>query len=122
FLQAYALYQGGKIKGCASFCADNPLLQHSTLHTDALLAGGDCQAAAHDPGLAKVWEDPWHALALSVALALDGQGDDAATWRTKGLEKLQARTPEWKLAAKFLNAEVPPSIDALSRLFMMPGE
>jgi hypothetical protein len=122
FFRAEALYQQGKLKECADLCVKNPVLKHSPIHAAARLAMGDAKAAAGDPALAKVWQDPWHALALSVSFAVDGQAAEAAKWRSKAVDILQAREAGLKRAGKLLGAEASPASDDIARLFLAPNE
>jgi hypothetical protein len=116
-LRAYALYQTGKAEECEALCAQTPALHNSPLRAEALLALGKARQAADDPAFAKVWEDPWNALALSVAFSLDGQSDDAARWRDRAREKL--RHPR---AADALGATKAPSRETLASVHLRTSE
>lgn len=117
YLRANALYQAGKAEECAALCAETPALQQTPTRAQALLALGKARQAADDPGFAKVWDDPWNALALSVAFSLDGQAADAARWRDRAREKSgQPRL------AEMLDAATAPSLESLSSLHLRTSD
>jgi hypothetical protein len=111
YLKSFMLYQTGKAQECAAYCAETPLLQQTPIRAQALLAAGKARQAADDPDLAKVWHDPWQALALSLAFSLAGQDDDAARWRERARHGFQLEAP-----AQYLNATAAPSVKDLARV------
>jgi hypothetical protein len=121
-VKALTLYQAGKLAECEAVCAQTPLLQASAARAQALLAMGKADQAAADPELAKVWDDPWTALALCVALQLDGHAAAAGTWRSKALGRLPQEGRDGKRVAALLAAAEAPAADSVSRLSIMPGE
>lgn len=110
-VRAYALYQQGKAPECEALCAAAPALQHAPIHAFALMSLGKARQAADDAQFARVWDDPWSALALSLALSLDGRADDAARWREHARTKFQPHR-----LGEVLGATEPPSLDAIARL------
>ncbi len=119
--KAFALYQAGQLKECEALCEQTPALQHTPTRVDALLALGSAKKVADDPGFAKVCEDPWNALALSLALSLDTK-DDPARWRSQAVEKFQAGAADWKRIAKIVGAAEAPSLKDLAQLHARPAE
>jgi hypothetical protein len=112
-LRSAALYMEGKAQECEALCAQTESQRHGPVRAEALLALGKAREAADDPAFAKVWDDPWHALALSVAFGLEGRADDAAKWRDRARGKLkQARV------AGLLAAAEPPPADGLAALHL----
>jgi hypothetical protein len=107
-IRALGLYQAGKVRECEELCRDTDLLQRAPARTYALMAAGKAREAAADAGLAPALEDSWNALALSLALSLEGDPKEAARWRERAAEKCgQPRL------AKALTAESPPAIESL---------
>jgi hypothetical protein len=111
--RAHALYQEGKAEECAALCEQTATLQQTPIRAEALLALGKVRQAADDPGLAKVWDDPWNALALSVAFSLAGQADDAARWREQTRKK--SRQPR---LAKILDTAKAPALESIASLHL----
>jgi tetratricopeptide (TPR) repeat protein len=108
-MHAMTLYQEGKAEQCEALCAQTPGLRNTAIHAQALLARGKAKQAADDPAFAKVWEDPWAALALSVAFRLGGQADDAARW----WDRARAKMNEYGVA-EVMGAANPPTLEAVS--------
>jgi tetratricopeptide (TPR) repeat protein len=121
-VQAHSLYQTGNIDQCNALCAQTPLLREAPIHADALVAKGNYQAIASDTHFTGVWEDPWRALALSIAFGLDGRTGDADKWRKHAIQKLEELTPHDKHAGAILASDTAPSTDVLTRLFLAPSQ
>jgi hypothetical protein len=94
-------------------CKESPVLQPTPTRAHALLALGRAREAADDPGLAKDWDDPWNALALSVAFSVAGKGDDAARWRERAREKM--KEPH---VADLLGAAKAPALKGLPNMHL----
>jgi tetratricopeptide (TPR) repeat protein len=115
---ATGLYVSGKAEECQRLCLDNPAIRPSVLHVQALLALGRVKEAADDGSFAKVWEDPWSTLSVSLGFALDGRTDDAALWRERACQKLETMSKDTRRAAKVLRADKPVPLDELERIYL----
>jgi tetratricopeptide (TPR) repeat protein len=116
-LHAITLYQQGKVEACEALCTQTPELRDAAIHAQALLALGKARQAADDPALAKVWEDPWAAVALSVTFRLGGQADEAARWWARALGEMNEHG-----VSELMAAAKPPTLEALSSLHLRINE
>ena len=119
-LKALGLYYGGSLKECAAFCDTNFQIKPSPPHLHALLGLGRMKEATDEAVFKAAWQDPFNALAVSVAFALEGKRDDSARWREQAagaIKKFGGKTDVGK-AAELLTATKPPSIEEVRRYFV----
>jgi tetratricopeptide (TPR) repeat protein len=87
----------------------------------ALAAMGRPQDAVKDAGLAKALQEPWHALALSLAFSLSGSEAEAAKWRQQASAALEGQDADSKRAAALLRSATPPTRTQLDEFVMYPS-
>jgi tetratricopeptide (TPR) repeat protein len=119
-LKVLALYLKGNAQECEALCQGQPDMQGARAH--ALFAMSQAKKAAEDPDLKSTWDDPWNALALSLALQLDGAAEEATAWRGKALEAMRREHGDLKRAAQALSADKPPTVASLSNISVRPHE
>jgi tetratricopeptide (TPR) repeat protein len=119
-IEATALYQAGRIDECERVCRMVEALAPSSLHAQALLALGKVDAALTEPSFAKVWEEPFNALAMSLALRLAGMDDQAARWRDRACAMLDTLTSDTRHAAAVLRAKSPVPLQDLDHVLLDP--
>ena len=71
---------------------------------------------ADDPGFQKQCDEPFNAMALSLAWELDGQESEADKWRERAAKALDSQGADERRLAKILRATEPPSLDVIPRL------
>ena len=92
---------------------------HFRLH--ALLAQGRPQEAVKDPALQQSLEEPWNALAVSVAFGLASNQAEGAAWREKACTALDKLDADSRHAAAFLRAEKPLKNSQFDDLVLEPS-
>jgi hypothetical protein len=120
-VRAVALYEIGKFADCEQLCGRLDLLRDSALRVQTLLAMRQAEQAAGNAAFAKTWDDGWSALAVSLALGLDGRAEESARWRERAISKLETAGSEPRQAARILGATAPVAGEDLSRLIIDPG-
>jgi tetratricopeptide (TPR) repeat protein len=121
-IRALAYYQAGKLDECETLCRNNMQLRSSTLRAHALLAQGKAKEVLSDTSFEPALQGPWPALAVALALALDGDEAGASSWRERACKELDKLTPDYRRAAAILRADAPTSLADLNRVFLEPGE
>lgn len=116
-MKALRHYLKGEAQACLDACGQLPGLQDSPIRAHALMALGKARQAAEEPALANIWNDPWNALALSVAFSVNGQPDEAAQWRDRARDK--SRQPH---VAEVFAAAQAPSLESLGKLRLRIAE
>ena len=85
---------------------------------------GDPVAAAADPDLPKLLNEPYHAytlgLALSLSFSLKGATDDADKWREVAADSMSKADKDNVLGAKLLRATTAPTDEQLHEVVMLP--
>lgn len=120
-LRPAALYQAGKAEECAQACRQVPPPALDPVRAQAMLARGQAAEAVGDKGLERVWNDPWNALALALALSLDGRDGEAATYRERAAAKLAETADEFRRAATVLRKAEPVPVADVARLVIDPS-
>jgi tetratricopeptide (TPR) repeat protein len=87
-----------------------------------LLISGKADEAAADATLANAWTDPWKALALSLALDLGGNREQAAVWREKACDALAQLGFDEVRAAELLRSPQPPELADLDEVELQPSD
>jgi hypothetical protein len=87
----------------------------------ALVAAGRPKDAAQDPALQEALNEPWTALALSVAYSLSGDAKQAAAWREKACAALERQDTDSKRAAALLCGVKAPSRKQLDNVELSPN-
>jgi tetratricopeptide (TPR) repeat protein len=121
-IRALAYYQAGRLDECESFCRNNMQLRSSTVRAHALLAQGKAKEVVSDATFGPALEGPWPALAVALALALDGDEAGASSWRERACKELDTMTPDYRRAAAILRADASTPLADLDRVFLESGE
>jgi tetratricopeptide (TPR) repeat protein len=87
-----------------------------------MLATGKAEQAAADSTLATALEDPWKALALSLAFDLAGRQEEARTWRDKACDALSKLGADETRAAEALQADAAPTRQQLDDIGIEPAD
>jgi tetratricopeptide (TPR) repeat protein len=115
-LRAVTMYQTGKIKECEELCRQTPAIRNSNWRLHCLLALKRTKEAAGDAALRKLLDEPFDALALSLACSLEGQESESAGWRERAAGGLEKMGPDERRLSKVLRSISPPTPDEIPRL------
>ena len=119
-IRPVGLYLAGNLEECAQASRMAPDVGGMSYLAHALLGLGRAREVAEDKALGKVWDDPFHALALSLGLSLDGREEDAARWRERAIPRLESSFDEVRRVAKALRATEPVPVSELERVVIDP--
>ncbi|SIO67935.1 hypothetical protein SAMN05444166_8470 [Singulisphaera sp. GP187] len=120
--RAIGFYKSGKVEACARVCSETGPLTDSPLRAQALLALGQTQEVIDNKAFAKLWVEPWNAVALSLALSLNGQAKEADDWRERAARTMESQGVEDGRAAVLLRAAEPASIAEIERVVVDADE
>jgi tetratricopeptide (TPR) repeat protein len=110
------LYASGKLAECEGLCRSSPAMRDTPWRLHALLALKRTKEAADDAALQKLFEDPFHVLAVSLGLALEGKADEATAWRQRAAKSFESKGQEARRVAAILRATEPPTMDQVARV------
>jgi hypothetical protein len=82
----------------------------------ALLALKRTKEAVDDASFRTLFDDPFHAIAVSLAWDLEGKKDEAAAWRERAAKGLDGKSTEFRRVAALLRATEPPTMDQMARI------
>ena len=116
------LYEIGDFDGLSAALADTAIPTPAAYQALVLVTTGQPDAAAKAVALAKLGDEPWEAMQLSLAFARNGQPGEAARWRARAVQSLRQQGPDETAAADCIEAKALPSLAQLSRLELMPDQ
>jgi hypothetical protein len=119
--RAIALYEVGKLAECEALSARSPMIRNSALRLHSLLALQRTKEVADDAGFEKLFDDPFNAIALSLAWELAGQKAEADRWRERAAKALDSQGADERRLATILRATQPPPPDVIQRLIYGAG-
>ena len=114
------LYGSGKLPECVELCRRSSAADDHFFRLHSLLALKRVKEAAGDAAFAKRFEDPWDLLAVSLAWQLEGREQEAASWRERGLAKLDTMGPDARRVTAILRAGQPPSLEEIGHIILGP--
>ena len=114
-----ASYMLGDFIGATSETSSSSDLSRVRLH--ALACAGRPEEAAADKGLAKTLENPWEALALSLAFSLRGDERQSAEWRQRACAAMDREDDDQKRAAALLRSKDAPSAKQREEIGLSPN-
>ncbi len=117
-VRALGLYFAGKLNECADRCRSVPSLKSGTLHAQSLLALQKSKDVIANASFSNALADPRLALAVSLALALENQPEEAARWRDQAIANLENAPRGVHRAARILAAEGPSPASEFDHLYM----
>ena len=119
--RAIGLYDSGKLPECVEFCRRSQAAEDQFFRLHSLLALKRVKEAAGDAAFAKLFEgDPWNLLAVGLAWQLEGQEQEAASWRERGIAKLDTMGPDARRVTAILRAGQPPPLEEIGHIILGP--
>ena len=91
--RAIGLYEAGKLPECVELCRQVRATPDPSLRLHSLLALKRTKEAADDPSFAKLCDDPWDVLAVSLAWSSTARRTKPP-WRERAIAKLETLGPE----------------------------
>jgi tetratricopeptide (TPR) repeat protein len=119
-MRATGYYQAGKLEDCAQACRQSPSLASSSLRVQALLALGKVKEVVVDRSLDQACNDPWTALAVSLAFDLEREGEHATKWRQRAVRQFDTAPAQVSKDAKPLVSTEPVAMTDLLRISAEP--
>jgi hypothetical protein len=97
-----------------------PSLKFSRLRLYSLLALKKSKEVTSENSFTPILADPRVALALSLALYLENQPDEAARWRDRAIATIENMSRDGRRAGKILGAPSPTPVADFDRLTIEP--
>ena len=104
--RAVGLYESGRLAECETLSRSLPA-RGNPWRLHALLALKRTKEVVEDATFRKLLDDPFHAIAVSLAWDLEGNKDEAAVWRERAAKSLDGKSTEFGRVAALLRATQP---------------